>query len=94
MKSKRLFSYFLTLLFLAGVLWIGVEFSQNYREYRQFKKKEMATQARLDEISRQFAEQQRISERLVQDRAYVELMIRRRLNFAKPEEKIFRFEER
>ena len=93
--NLRKFTSLLVFGAIAALLMVGgFSLLRDYREYRQFKRAENAASRRLAEIERHLAEQTRIGERLQKDREFVELMIRRRLNYAKPEEQVFRFEEK
>jgi len=62
-------------------------------EYPHLQRVEAASRTRLAEAQARLAEQQRILERLKTDRGYVEKVIRKQLNYAKPGEVIFRFED-
>jgi cell division protein FtsB len=78
----------------AGVLaGLGVVLSQTRAEHARMLAVEMRMRTRLAEVENRLAEQEIVLERLRNDPAYVELVIRRRLGFAKPEEFVFRFDE-
>ena len=62
-------------------------------EFRQLKATETTLRAKLAEKEAQLKEQQRILERLKTDRDYVERVMRKRLNYVKPGETVFRFPE-
>ena len=62
-------------------------------EYVQLKHTEAAIRQRLAEKQAQLKEQQRILDRLKTDPGYVERVIRKRLNYVKPGEVIFKFED-
>lgn len=81
-------------LLAAGVLaGLAVVLSQTKAEYARLQQVELATKRRLGEVERRLAEQEVVLERLKNDPAYVEMVIRRRLGYAKPEEYVFRFDE-
>lgn len=75
---------------LAGLL---VVLSQTKAEYARLQTVEVATRQRLAEVEARLAEQEVVLDRLRNDPSYVEMVIRRRLGYAKPEEYIFRFDE-
>lgn len=86
---------FVITLFL--VLFIGVGaisgffLRQAHEEYTRLKELEAKSRVRLAEAEERLKEQERILERLRTDPAYVEVVIRRRLGYVKPDEVIFRF---
>jgi cell division protein FtsB len=92
MVPRRIFIA-LCLLFLAGgTAGAGVYFWQARQEYLHFAAEERSARARLAEVEARLAQEQAELERLRSDPAYVELKIRQRLGYAKPDELIFKFE--
>jgi cell division protein FtsB len=81
------------LLFLSVGAGSAMFFWQTRQEYNQLRQVELATQRRLTEAEERLREQQNVLQRLRTDPAYVEMKIRQRLGYARPEEFIFRFEE-
>lgn len=67
-------------------------FLQTRAEYLQLKEAERVATERLAIAETRLREQEEILRRLRSDPAYVEMVIRRRLGYAKPDEFIFRFE--
>ena len=67
-------------------------FHDAWKEYSQLKQTETEARRRLADAQARLAEQEKVLERLRTDRDYVEKVIRKRLNYAKPGEVIFRFE--
>jgi cell division protein DivIC len=92
LNFRRLIIVFYLLLFLCLAVGSGVFFLQTRREYRQLLKSEAESQQLLAEAQFKLGEQEKILDRLRNDPAFVELVIRRQLGYAKPEETIFRFE--
>ena len=80
------------LLFLSLAAGAGVFFLQTRREYNQLLLAEAESRRELVEAQQKLREQERILERLRNDPTFVEMAIRRRLGYAKPDEMIFRFE--
>ncbi|MDR1789161.1 MAG: septum formation initiator family protein [Opitutaceae bacterium] len=84
--------FFLFLAFCVAAVWGAVSLYRDHREYGKVRGEAAASERRLRDKERALAEQERAARRLVSDREYVELMIRRRLDYAKPEERVFRFD--
>ncbi len=91
MTLRRLIIVFYLLLFLSGAAGSGVFFLQTRREYDRLLDAERSSKQHLAEAQQKLSEQEKILERLRNDPDYVELVIRRRLGYAKPDEYIFRF---
>lgn len=92
MNFRRLIIVFYLLLFLCLAVGAGVFFLQTRREYQQLLKSEAESRQLLAEAQLKLREQEKILDRLRNDPTYVELVIRRQLGYAKPEEMIFRFD--
>jgi cell division protein FtsB len=90
---RRVIVGFYFVLFLGVGLTGGVFLLQARAEYDQLKQQEAVSRRRLAEAEAKLREQERIIDRLRNDPAYVEKVIRRRLNYAKPDEFLFRFED-
>ena len=93
MGVRSIVSFIAGIGLLGLVFWGAFSLWQDYREYRQFAGDKAEAAQRLDVLQHQLGERREALERLKSDKEYVELMIRRRLGYAKPEEKVFRFEE-
>lgn len=91
-KLQRLIVLFYLILFLGVSVFSGVFFVQTREEYRQLKEQEAVSQRRLAAAQAKLQQQQVILERLRTDPAYVEMIIRQKLGYAKPDEFVFRFE--
>lgn len=81
------------LVSLGVITGLAVVLSQTRAEYARVRQTETQVRQRLAEVEIKLAEQQVVLDRLRNDPAYVEMVIRRRLNYAKPEEFVFRFED-
>ena len=90
---RRLIVGFYFVLFLGVGLTSGVFFLQARAENDQLKQQAAASRRRLEDATAKLREQEKIIERLRNDPVFVEQVIRRRLNYAKPDEFIFRFED-
>ena len=80
-------------LFLSVSVASGLYFWDAREEYNRLKQIEATSRRRLAESEARLREQEKILDRLRNDPAYVEKVIRRRLGYAKPDEFVFRFEE-
>ena len=92
MYLRRLIITVYLLLFMSLAAGSGVFFWQTRQEYQRLALQEQRSRTRLAEAQQKLEEQKRILQRLQTDPAYVEMVIRRRLGYAKPDEMIFRFE--
>jgi len=90
---RRLIISLYLMLFLGAGATSGYFLWQAREEYARLQRLEADTRRRLAEAEARLKEQERILDRLRNDPAYVEKVIRRRLNYAKPDEYIFRFED-
>ncbi len=93
MNARRFIISMYLVVFAGTLLMSGVFFWQTRAEYRQLQEVERRSARRLAELELRLKEQQVILERLRNDPAFVERVIRRQLKYAKPDEYIFRFEE-
>jgi cell division protein DivIC len=77
---------------LAALLAVaGLYFVNTREEYNRLKLAQAENRRQLALLEKHLSEQQQILQRLRSDPAYVELVIRRNLGYAKPEDKIFTF---
>jgi cell division protein DivIC len=84
----------LYILLLSG-LGIGglVLFKDVHDEYAQLRQAEAADRRRLLDAQNRLRDQEKVLERLRDDPAFVDKVIRMKLGYAKPDEFIFRFED-
>ncbi|HEY0946650.1 MAG TPA: septum formation initiator family protein [Opitutaceae bacterium] len=92
MNLRRLIVSLYLLLFVAAVAGSGAFFWQTRREYLRLQQIEAASRERLAVAEERLRDQERTLARLRTDPAYIEMVIRRRLGYAKPDEQIYRFE--
>ena len=93
MNLRRLIISLYLVLFLGAGATSGYFLWQAREEYTRLRRLEADTRRRLVEAEARLKDQERVLDRLRNDPAYVEKVIRRRLNYAKPDEYIFRFED-
>lgn len=91
-NAQRIITGAYVALFVGIMLVSGVFFWQTRQEYQRLCAEEAATRVRLAELSKKLEQQEEILNRLRNDPAYVERVIRKRLHLAKPDEFVFRFE--
>lgn len=93
MNLRRLILSLFSLLFLGLGVTSAVFFLEAREEYNQLKQQQAISERRLAEAEARLQEQEKILDRLRNDPAYVEKIIRQRLGYSKPDEFVFRFKE-
>lgn len=81
-------------LFCGVALWAASFFLQIHREVASLRAIEAANRARLAAAEARLEQQQKYLDQLRHDPALVERVIRRKLGYSRPDEFVFRFEER
>lgn len=85
---------FVYVFVLTGLgLAAGALFFETREEYVRLKRTEVTLRKQVVEAEIRLKEQHRVLERLKTDRYFVEKVIRRQLNYARPEDHIFKFED-
>ena len=90
---RRLIVILYLLLFVGIAVGSGVFFWRSRQEYQHLRRAEQMARVRLAEAQQKLREQEVVLERLRNDPAYVEMVIRRHLGYAKPGEQIFLFSD-
>ncbi len=93
MNLSKLINGTFAVLFTAIALWAVSFFVQMHRELKTLRDHEEANRRRLAAAEAKLAEQQRYLDRLRNDPALVERVIRQKLGYTKDGEFIFRFQE-
>jgi len=83
--------WFLVAVFLLVLGFFLARGVQHYEEYRNFMRTEAALQDRLNELSETYRLRQRYYQRLQNDPAFLEDVVRDRLGYIRAGEAIFRF---
>ena len=92
MKLRR-FILTLYLLFIVGLAVVaGLYFHDSRAEYDRLRAIEAKHRQLVAEAQARLKAQEKVLERLRDDPAYVEQVIRRKLGYAKPDDYIFRFD--
>lgn len=93
MNLSKLINGFFAVLFTAIALWAAAFFVEMHRELKALRAQEEGNRRRLAAAEAKLAEQQQYLDRLRNDPALVEQIIRQKLGYAKGDEYIFRFPE-
>jgi len=93
MNWHKLISGVFAALFVGVAVVAAAFFLELQRDLTVLRRNEAAQQARLADVRRRLAEQERRLERLRHDPALVEEIIRRKLGYVREGEFVFRFEE-
>ena len=91
--ARRVIIWIYAGIFIGVGLLSGVFFFQTYQEYAQLRRVEAGTRQKLTLAEQRMKDQERVLDRLRNDPAYVQKIIRLQLRYAKPSELIFRFED-
>ena len=86
------------LLIMVGVLvvlavFLGSLMVQAYREYQNFKSRELRIEAKLTQARKEFEHKEAYLARLLDDPEFLERVVRERLGYARPDEVLFRFSD-
>lgn len=92
MTFRRSVAAFYALLFVALTLFAGLFFVRTHGEMRALQDREEENRRQLAELKRTFIDQNVALDRLNNDPAYVERVIRERLGYARPDETVIRFD--
>lgn len=92
MNRHRLIIKFYSVILIGLGVWAGIFFLEMQAEYNLLKQTETNLRRQLADERARLAEQEKILYRLKTDRDYVEKALRK-LNYAKPGETLFWFED-
>jgi cell division protein FtsB len=92
-KSRQVLLSLYLLLFLGLGITGAYLFMDARAEYNRLEQVRTANRRRLEEAEQRLQSQEKVLERLRNDPAFVDKVIRRKLGYAKPDEFIFRFED-
>lgn len=86
------------LLMLLGMLIVLVIFFsslmlQTYREYKNFRAREVRIEAKLTQARKEFEQKEAYLARLLEDPEFLERVVRERLGYSRPDELLFRFSD-
>ncbi|HAV14330.1 MAG TPA: hypothetical protein DCX06_12680 [Opitutae bacterium] len=85
-------------LMLLGMLMVLVIFFsslilQTYREYKNFRAREVRIEAKLTQARKEFEQKEAYLARLLEDPEFLERVVRERLGYSRPDELLFRFSD-
>ena len=92
MTLSRILILAYAVVFLSLSVFAGVFFYRTYGEFLNLKEQEVENRRRLAETDLRLLEQRDVLDRLKNDPAFIERMIRDRLGYARSDEVVFRFE--
>ncbi len=83
---------------LLGMLMVLVIFFsslilQTYREYKNFRAREVRIEAKLTQARKEFEQKEAYLARLLEDPEFLERVVRERLGYSRPDELLFRFSD-
>ncbi len=86
------------MLMLVGMLVVLVIFFsslilQTYREYKNFRAREIRIEAKLTQARKEFEQKEAYLARLLEDPEFLERVVRERLGYSRPDELLFRFSD-
>ena len=93
MTFRRSVAAFYALLFVALTLFAGLFFVRTHAEMRAMRDREDDNTRQLAELKRTLVEHKVTLDRLNNDPAYVERVIRERLGYARHDETVIRFDQ-
>ena len=94
MNIRKLILGVFCALFAAVTLWAVTFFVQMQREITALRAQESINQRRLAEAEARLQAQEKYLEQLRHDPVLVERLIREKLGYSKPQEFVFRFEDK
>ena len=83
--------YFLTILLVLVVVFMGTSLLRTYREYRTYKVREAELTVQLDQKQAELRQRQEYLRMVLDDPDFIDRVIREKLGFTKPTEKVYRF---
>jgi len=92
MRTSRVFNLFFAVGFVVVASVGGISLFQNYQKMEAKRASYEAAQAYLETLELSVLQKREALAKLDSDPEYVERVIRQKLNYAKPDEVIFRFE--
>ncbi|MDX2110758.1 MAG: hypothetical protein SFY80_11005 [Verrucomicrobiota bacterium] len=85
------FTLTLLLVVISGSL--AMVFMQTFREYKAFKVREAEYSSRLDQSRLELSKKEEYLRLILTDGDFLERVVRQKLGYARPDEKIFLFEQ-
>lgn len=92
-RRDRVILFMMLAVLLALVLFLSSLIVQTYREYNNFRARELRIEAQLIQARKEFAQKEAYLSRLLEDPEFLERVVRERLGYARPDELLFRFSD-
>jgi cell division protein DivIC len=83
--------YFLTALLVFVVVFMGTALLRTYREYNAYRQKEAELSVQLEQKQTELKQRQEYLRMVLDDPDFIDRVIREKLGFAKPTEKVYHF---
>ena len=83
--------YFLTALLVFVVVFMGTALLRTYREYNAYRQKEAELSVQLEQKQAELKQRQEYLRMVLDDPDFIDRVIREKLGFAKPTEKVYHF---
>ena len=93
-KITKLIAYLLTVALCLMLAFFAAIFLQTYREYQAFRNRELQYEQRLKQLRREVEIKEEYLRLVVTEPDFLERVVRRKLGYARPDETIFRFEQK
>lgn len=93
MNPRRVITFVYVFVLTGLGLAAGALFFETQQEFNRLRRTEQSLRRQVAEAEQRLKEQDRVLERLKTDRDYVEKVIRKQLNYARPGDVIFKFED-
>jgi cell division protein DivIC len=92
-RKERVILLMMMGVLLALIVFFSSLMVQTYREYKNFRVRELRIEAKLTQARKEFEQKEMYLARMLEDSEFLERVVRERLGYARPDELLFRFSE-
>ncbi len=92
-RKERVILLMMLGVLLALIVFFSSLMIQTYREYKNFRVRELRIEAKLTQARKEFVQKEMYLARLLEDPEFLERVVRERLGYARPDELLFRFSD-
>jgi cell division protein DivIC len=92
-RKERVILLMMMGVLLALVVFLSSLIVQTYREYKNFRVRELRIEVKLTQARKEFEHKEAYLARLLDDSEFLERVVRERLGYARPDELLFRFSD-
>jgi cell division protein DivIC len=92
-RKERVILLMMMGVLLALIVFFSSLMVQTYREYKNFRVRELRIEAKLTQAQKEFEQKEMYLARMLEDPEFLERVVRERLGYARPDELLFRFSE-